>query len=111
MVSTGHDHGGMDMGESESKEGQEVQPKVELSKPLSIGKQAKDALQPLYATYLKWKDALTNDDFAEAQKIATNMKSALDKINMNLFKGDAHNAWMDYQGKLSSSLEYNTPQN
>ena len=34
------------------------------------------------------------------------MKSALDKINMGLFNGDAHNAWMDYQGRLSNSLEH-----
>ena len=105
-VMTGHNHGGMDMGGSESHEGHEEKPKAEISQPLSIDKQAKDALQPLYAAYLKWKDYLTNDDFEEAQKIASDMKSALDKINMNLFKGDAHNAWMDYQGKLSNSLEH-----
>jgi Cu(I)/Ag(I) efflux system membrane fusion protein len=73
---------------------------------LSVDNQAKEALQPLYASYLKWKDSLTNDDFAEAQKMATSMKSALDKINMSLFKVDAHNAWMKYQGSLSNSLEH-----
>lgn len=95
QVITGHNHGGMDMGESESS-----------FKVGSIDKQAKEGLQPLYASYLKWKDALVNDDFAEAQKMASNMKSALDKINMSLFKGDAHNAWMDFQGRLSKSLEH-----
>jgi len=103
---TGHNHGGLDMGESESQEEHAIQPEATESKSLSVDRQAEEALQPLYASYLKWKDALTNDDFEEAQNMATNMKSVLDKINMSLFKGDAHNAWMDYQGKLSNSLEH-----
>jgi Cu(I)/Ag(I) efflux system membrane fusion protein len=94
QVMTGHNHGDMNTESSDSKEG------------LSIDKQTKEALQPLFSTYLKWKDALTNDDFEEALKTAANMKSALDKINMGVFKGDAHNAWMDYQGRLSNSLEH-----
>ena len=106
QVMTGHNHGGMDMGGSTSQKEDEKKTKPEALKSLSIDKQAKEALQPLYAAYLKWKDALTNDDFAEAQKSATNMKSVLDKINMSLFKGDTHNAWMDYRGSLSKSLEH-----
>jgi len=105
-VMTGHNHGEMDMGGSESEEEHEEKPKAAVVKSLSVDKQAKEALQPLYASYLKWKDDLTNDDFEEAQKKATNMKSALDKINMSLFKDDAHNAWMDFQGSLSNSLEH-----
>jgi Cu(I)/Ag(I) efflux system membrane fusion protein len=96
----------MDLGGSESREEPEVKPKAAVLKTLSVDKQANEALQPLYASYLKWKDALTNDDFAEAQKMATRMKLVLDKINMSLFKGDAHNAWMEYQGSLSNSLEH-----
>ena len=106
VVMTGHNHGGRDMGSNESEEEHEVKPKAEVVKPLSIEKLAKEALQPLYTSYLKWKDALAKDDFAEAQKMAANMKSALEKINMSLFKGNAHNAWMDYHGKLTKSLEH-----
>ncbi len=104
---TGHNHGGMDVGGSESKKEEDVvKPEAAVSKSLLVDKQAKEALQPLYASYLKWKDALTSDDFAEAQKMATNMKSALDKIDMSLFKGVTHNAWMNYQGRLSNDLEH-----
>ncbi|MBN1387845.1 MAG: efflux RND transporter periplasmic adaptor subunit [Bacteroidales bacterium] len=114
QVMTGHNHGSqpdrqesMDMGGSGSQEGQEIKPQAaEVSKSLSVDSHAEEALQPLYAAYLKWKDALTNDDFEEAQEIATKMKSELDRINMGLFEGDAHNVWMDYKGKLSSSLEH-----
>ena len=100
-TSTGHNHG-----ESLSDDDVEDNEKAKGVKHLTINRQAKEALQPLYYAYLEWKDALTNDNFAEAQKMATNMKSALDKINMNLFKDDAHNAWMDFQGSLSKSLEH-----
>lgn len=104
VVMTGHNHG--DVVREESEAAAEIKPNAERSQSMSIDKQAKDALKPLYATYLKWKDAMTNDDFAEAQKMAINMKSVLEKINMGLFKGDSHDAWMDFQGSLSNSLEH-----
>jgi len=106
QVLTGHDHGAMDMDGSDSPEGHEEKPEAVLSNPLPVDKQAKEALHLLYESYLQWKDALTKDDFDEAQKMATNLKSVLDNINMGLFKGDAHNAWMEYQGSLSNSLEH-----
>lgn len=101
QVMTGHNHG-----ESSSNKGTEGMEKTEMVKPLPINKQAKEALQPIFTAYLKWKDALTNDDFADGQKMASNMKSALEKINMSLFKGDAHNSWMGFQDSLSKSIEH-----
>jgi len=105
-VMTGHNHGGKPTESNVSHEGHEEQNKSTTSKPLSIDKQAKEVLQPLYNTYLNWKDALTNDDFKEAQKNATNFKSALEKVDMGLFKDEAHMVWMDFQGRLAKSLEH-----
>jgi Cu(I)/Ag(I) efflux system membrane fusion protein len=98
-VMTGHNHDGMDVGDNASKEEKDTE-------SLSIDKQTKEALQPLYSAYLKWKDALVNDNFEVAQKEAVTMKTILDKINMGLFKGDTHNIWMVYQSNLSKSLEH-----
>ncbi len=106
QVMTGHNHGGADLEGSEPKEGTTGKEKAKAVMTSSIDEAAKKGLQPIYTAYLKWKDALTNDDFALAKKDATNMKAALDKTNMNLFKGDAHDLWMDYQGQLSKSLEH-----
>lgn len=106
QVMSGHNHGGMDMGGSTSQKDEEKKTKTVASKSLTVDKQAKEALQPLYDSYLRWKDALTTDDFAQAQKAASNMKSALDKVNMGLFTGDAHTTWMDYQGGMRKSLEH-----
>ncbi len=101
QVMTGHNHG-----EGSSQEGAAIKEKARDLKPLTIDGQAKEALIPLYTAYFQWKDALANDNFAEAQKAASTMNPALEKINMGLFKGDAHNVWMDFQGSLSESLEH-----
>lgn len=105
-VSTGHNHGVTYTESNDLHAKHNGQPKSEVSKSLTIGKQAKETLQPLYINYLKWKEVLANDDFKEAQKYAIGMKSALAKIKMELFKGDAHNSWMDFQHSLSKDLEH-----
>ncbi|MDX9812063.1 MAG: efflux RND transporter periplasmic adaptor subunit [Bacteroidales bacterium] len=106
QVMTAHNHGATLTGSNVSLTLLREQTRSTASNPLSIDKQAKEALQPLYFSYIKWKDALTKDDFEEAQKNATDMKSQLEKINMSLFKSDAHDAWMNFQGSLSKNLEH-----
>ncbi|MBE0654834.1 MAG: efflux RND transporter periplasmic adaptor subunit, partial [Bacteroidales bacterium] len=103
MVMTGHDHGGTKPGESVPRE---EKTESGSSESLSLDNQARGALQPLYQAYLQWKDALVKDNFEEAQETASTMQEELYGINMSLFKGDAHNAWMDYQAKLSNSLKH-----
>ncbi len=110
---TGHNHGRTqdgpdeaDMEEIASHEGHVEKSEAGASETMPVDKEARDALQPLYAAYLQWKDALAGDDFPEAQKFASGMKSALDKIDMELFNGDAHDAWMDYRSRLDNSLQH-----
>ena len=105
-VMTGHNHADTPIASNDSNAEHDGQPKSVASKSLIIDKQAKETLQPLYINYLKWKEALANDDFKEAQNNAAAMKLALEKVNRSLFKGDAHNAWMDFQGNLSKGLEH-----
>lgn len=73
---------------------------------LPIDRGAKGALQSLYSAYLKLKDALVSDDFVTAQKEAVNMTVVLDKIDMHLFGGEAHDAWMKFHESLDKSLEH-----
>lgn len=105
-VLTGHNHGATPIGSNDSQIRHGGQTNAEVSKSLTISTQAKETLQPLYINYLKWKEALVNDDFREAQKYAISMKSALAKIKMELFKGDAQNSWMDFQHSLGKGLEH-----
>jgi Cu(I)/Ag(I) efflux system membrane fusion protein len=99
---TGHSNhgGGMEMPAS-SGEGKKTEPKH-----VAIGQQAKEALQPLYTEYLRLKDALTADEFDQAQKAAANLKATLDKVNMAAFTGESHNSWMSYSSDLKNSLQH-----
>lgn len=105
-VMTGHNHAGMNMNESEPGNEAMNEPIKNPPKHVTIDNRAKRALEPLFSNYLKWKDALTNDDFKLAQQMAKKMKSTLSSIDMNIFKDDAHVLWMDYSKGLNASLEH-----
>ncbi|MFO7657571.1 MAG: efflux RND transporter periplasmic adaptor subunit [Bacteroidales bacterium] len=108
QATTGHNHASLPDGQRGSTKGDGLKEKNTSaeSQSFSLNSKAKETLQPLYTAYLKWKNALVEDNFEAAQKMATNMKSALDKIDMGMFKGNAHSVWMDYQGKLRNSLQH-----
>jgi len=97
---TGHKHGGTEAPASAGK----TSPAA--AKPAAISRKAKEALQPLYAEYLNFKDALVADNLAEAQKAAGEMQTALAKIKMSVFAGESHNSWMEYSSELKNALQH-----
>lgn len=103
---TGHTHGESPAESPVSNMEMAKPAKSVISEPMTLDKQAKEGLQPLYTGYLQWKDALSRDDFEEAAKQAVNMRLALETVNMEHFQGEAHSVWMDYQSKLGKSLEH-----
>ena len=94
----GHNHGGGNESTSE-------QPKT-YSKKIAISDKAKKALEPLFQNYFSLTTALRKDDFENAKKYGGKMKSALGKIDMSLFKNDAHEIWMQQSSSLKSHLEH-----
>ncbi|MDG2432003.1 efflux RND transporter periplasmic adaptor subunit [Flavobacterium sp.] len=96
-VNTGHDHGGMKATMPNDK-----QTTLQTTKT-TISTDAKASLQPLYKDYFELKDALTKDDFNLAKNAISKFEKSLNKINMNLFKGDAHKIWMNYQTELKNN--------
>ncbi len=82
------------------------QVKEKETNPVAISQKAKEALQPLYTEYLKFKDALTADEFDQAQNTAFDLKTKLDKVNMSAFTGESHNAWMSYSSDLKNALQH-----
>jgi Cu(I)/Ag(I) efflux system membrane fusion protein len=96
-ASTAHNHGG-----SQDAESNEKQTVLQTTKT-TISADAKTSLQPLYKDYFELKDALTKDDFSGAKTAITKFEKSLSKINMNLFKGDAHKIWMNYQTELKKN--------
>ncbi|MDH5414192.1 MAG: efflux RND transporter periplasmic adaptor subunit [Flavobacteriaceae bacterium] len=99
-ISEGHDHGGNQVQNSTySSEGT-------ISKSISISNKAKESLHPLYNEYFAMKDALTNDDLKTAKKYGSNMLKTLENIDMNLFKGESHNFWMNQSRNIKKALEH-----
>ena len=76
------------------------------SKKTAISDEAKKSLVPLFDSYFKMKNALVNDDFEKAKVAGNEINSSLSKVNMNLFKGDAHTLWMQQSSVLKQSVQH-----
>src|SRR5690554_3158554 len=72
---------------------------------IAIGQKEKDALSPLFEAYFNLKNHLVNDDFNAGISSAKQMSAILNKVDMKVFKGDAHDFWMKRNDKLKSQLK------
>ena len=97
VVMTGHNHGG---GNNTANTTQHTN----HSKSVAVSKEVKQALSPLFDAYLALKNALVNDDFSSALKSSKDYQEALNKINMSIFKGEAHNVWMEHSVQAKKSI-------
>ncbi len=108
-VSTGM--AGMDMGDdtSASKENttgeEEDMSKMVMIDKSKIDSNFKKQLGVVVDDYIKLKDALTNDDTAAAQIEAAKVKVSLEKVDMLLLMGDAHNVWMKALNPTKKQVE------
>lgn len=108
-VSTGHNHGGMDMGttgESEAFITQDLPsvPEADIE-PIETDPQFTEQLTDVYEAYLDMKNAFVETNAEKVSEEAKDVIAALENVNMGLLKGDAHMAWMDQLGTLNSSIE------
>jgi Cu(I)/Ag(I) efflux system membrane fusion protein len=94
----GHNHGGRKQNASGNS--------ASHTEKATISDKAKKALRPLFDSYFNLKTALGDDDFENAKKHGAQMKSALAKIDMSLFKDKAHKIWMKQSSSLKSNLEH-----
>jgi Cu(I)/Ag(I) efflux system membrane fusion protein len=94
----GHNHGGGNQNTSGYS--------TSHTEKATISEKAKKALRPLFDSYFNLKTALGDDDFENAKKHGAQMKSALAKIDMSLFKDKAHKIWMKQSSSLKSNLEH-----
>jgi Cu(I)/Ag(I) efflux system membrane fusion protein len=97
-VSTGHDHGGMDMSkdngsEMKNTESEDMSNMVMIDKS-KIDKKFQQQLGKVVTEYIKLKDAFADDNITLAQKEAKNVKNSLENVDMLLLLGDSHNVWM-----------------
>jgi Cu(I)/Ag(I) efflux system membrane fusion protein len=92
-ANTGHNHGGSSQVESPIKT------------EITISKKAKTELAPVFGAYLNYKNHLVADDFESSISSAKTMESALNKVDMKLFKGEAHTIWMKHNRNLKEELK------
>ncbi len=98
-VSTGHDHGDMDL------QAGDRQVKTETpAQDQSVPAEFKQQLTGVYNDYLKMKDAFVASDAGQVSQHAEQVRTALEKVDMSLLKGDAHMSWMDQLTQLKKSI-------
>jgi Cu(I)/Ag(I) efflux system membrane fusion protein len=104
QVMTGHNHGAMSTEVSEVSS--DIQQSDKADNTAVISRAAKKALEPVYTDYLELKEALSDDNPEEAKKAAVSMQENLAKVDMGLFTGDSHDAWMNFSNELNDNLQH-----
>lgn len=90
-----HQHGGEDQPKSagEDHSGHEI-------KSYDISSDALSALEPVYESYFTIQMALAGDDLSQTKDGFAALNKSAQAVNMSLFKGGSHTAWMDLSGKI-----------
>jgi Cu(I)/Ag(I) efflux system membrane fusion protein len=103
---TGHDHGGMDMSESDQRPAQnETHDKSETLTITETNPTFTAQLTKVYQAYLPMKNAFVETNAEKAATEAKKVKKSLQAVDMGLLKGDAHLVWMDQLKTLNSAIE------
>ncbi len=94
---SGHDHG------HEHASGSEAA--VEAGNPqFQVDAAFQQQLAGLFNSYIELKNALVDSDPAKAQSVATEVKTSLEKVDMALLSGAAHNDWMNWLMPMQKSV-------
>jgi Cu(I)/Ag(I) efflux system membrane fusion protein len=97
-MNLGHNHG-KDGGSMKMDDSKEME-----SEQTVLNSTAKKALIPVYESYFKLKDALTEDDLTTANQATIDLKKSLKMVDMKLFKDEEHQVWMDFNKELKAEL-------
>ncbi|MHB9029860.1 MAG: DUF3347 domain-containing protein [Candidatus Latescibacterota bacterium] len=98
-VSAQHNHG---------SHGSMTMPKKEVKREVvkySAPAYFKAQLEMVYMAYFNTQSALSRDLLGEAQKGAAEIQAALEKVDMNLLEGKAHERWMKHAGVIGKEVK------
>lgn len=108
-VSMGHNHGGSSDEKKQAeieREGHETgEVENTMNMDMSIDANFKKQLTNVYKTHLGLQEAFLATDAKKAREEASNVKAALDKVDMSLVKGEMHNHWMTSLKALNETLD------
>jgi Cu(I)/Ag(I) efflux system membrane fusion protein len=76
---------------------------LSINKRLQVSGKFKEQLNTVFENYVLIDKALVNDDAEIAKQSSKALQKSLEKIDMNLIKGDAHNYWMTLEKELMKS--------
>jgi len=99
-------HAGMEMGDNTKDKNankEEMTGMIMIDKS-KINSEFKAQLGLVVDKYITLKDALTKDDATLAQKHVKNIKAAIEKVDMLLLLGDAHNVWMKALKQINKNI-------
>lgn len=91
MSSDGHQHG------SELLD-------IDVNQKITSTKEIKATLEPLIESYVNLQKELANDNFLAAKKQLKSIKNNLDKVDMNLFKNETHEVWMQFDEQIAKNI-------
>lgn len=78
----------------------------ETSTPrFEVSESFQEQLGYFFTAYLSLKDAFTNSDMENIKSGATAASNALDRVDMTLLTGPAHNDWMAYLSPMRNSIK------
>jgi len=109
-VSMGHNHGGSSGEKAENKTSAEDHSGHDIKvEPRNIDKKEvpqrfKEQLGKVAGAYLELKNAFVASSSDEVKMKSKDVKMALDKVDMKLVRGEAHNAWMEAVSLIDKSL-------
>ena len=102
---TGHNHGGMNQGSSQSNNQMNMLQVNESEQTFESDPEFKEQLQVVFSAYLPVKDALIESDVKTAARKAENLQKAINEVDMKLVKDEAHMEWMKDLSILQKSTE------
>jgi Cu(I)/Ag(I) efflux system membrane fusion protein len=84
-------------GSAEAKEASEPQFQVDASFQQQLGS--------VFTSYVSLKEAFVSSDADKVKQEAARTNEAIDKVDMKLLSGAAHNDWMNYLAPMQSSIK------
>lgn len=108
-VSVGHNHGGSSdekkPAESEHEGHETGEAENTMKMDMSIDENFKKQVTAVYKAQLDLQDAFLATDAVETKAQVPMVKTALEKVNMSLVKGEMHNHWMASLKVLNETLD------
>lgn len=75
------------------------------AKTLEVSQSFREQLTILAEAYFELKNALVDDDAQGARDAGKQVRAALDKVDMSLVEGDAHDHWMALKDESEKALQ------